>query len=330
MNFNKKISKNSSDRIPTKRLIQAGAVTLAFSAMVGAVAINSSASSDKQFSGTTAGIFDSMYYNDASLQVSDANVTSVGLDSESAGWVLSLMANVEDFAEVKASPADDAEVVGKLRKGDMARVESLTNNGWYQITSGNLAGYIKADISLTGQSCKDYAAAIGYNGSVGITLAEEQAAIEAFKAAAEEAARQEAAKKAAAASASSSSSSSVSSTQKSSYGASTDEVTLLAAIVEKEAGGSGYQGMLAVASVVMNRVRSSSYPDTVEGVIGQKGQFTGGISGLSGIISRGPSSAAYRAAEAALAGEDIVDGKVSFRSSSTGHSGTVIGDNVFF
>ena len=329
MNLNKKVAKNSKDKIPTKRLVQAGAVTLVFSAMVATVAINSNASNDKEFSGTTAGVFNSLYYDDATLQVSGSNVTSVGLDSESAGWVLSLMTNAEDFAYVRTTPSDDGEIAGKLRKGDMARVESLTNNGWYQITSGNLTGYIKADVSLTGQSCKDYAQAVGYNGSTGITVAEEEAAIAAFNAAIEEAARQEAAKKAAA-SASSSSSSNVSSTQKSSYSAGADEVTLLAAIVEKEAGGSGYQGMLAVASVVMNRVRSSSYPDTLEGVIGQKGQFTGGISGLSNIISRGPSSAAIRAAEAALAGEDIVDGKVSFRSSSTGHSGTVIGDNVFF
>ncbi len=325
MNLNKKVAKNSKDKIPTKRLVQAGAVTLVFSAMVATVAINSNASSDKEFSGTTAGVFNSLYYDDATLQVSGTNVTSVGLDSESAGWILSLMTNAEDFAYVRTTPSDDGEIAGKLRKGDMARVESLTNNGWYQITSGNLTGYIKADVSLTGQSCKDYAQAVGYNGSTGITVAEEEAAIAAFNAAIEEAARQEAAKKAAA-----SASSSVTSTQKSSYSAAADEVTLLAAIVEKEAGGSGYQGMLAVASVVMNRVRSSSYPDTVEGVIGQKGQFTGGISGLSNIISRGPSSAAIRAAEAALAGEDIVDGKVSFRSSSTGYSGTVIGDNVFF
>lgn len=325
MNLNKKVAKNSKDKIPTKRLVQAGAVTLVFSAMVATVAINSNASSDKEFSGTTAGVFNSLYYDDATLQVSGTNVTSVGLDSESAGWILSLMTNAEDFAYVRTTPSDDGEIAGKLRKGDMARVESLTNNGWYQITSGNLNGYIKADVSLTGQSCKDYAQAVGYNGSTGITVAEEEAAIAAFNAAIEEAARQEASKKAAA-----SASSSVTSTQKSSYSAAADEVTLLAAIVEKEAGGSGYQGMLAVASVVMNRVRSSSYPDTVEGVIGQKGQFTGGISGLSNIISRGPSSAAIRAAEAALAGEDIVDGKVSFRSSSTGYSGTVIGDNVFF
>ncbi len=324
MNLNKKLTKEN--RIPTKRLIQAGAVTLAFTAMVGTAAFNSSANDDNAYKGTTSGIISSMYVDDNALLVGNNNVTSVGLDSESAKWILSLMANVEDFAYVRVAPSDDAEIAGKLRRGDMARVESLTNDGWYQITSGNLSGYIKADVSLTGTACRDFANAVGYNGGVGITVDEENAQIAAFQAAAEEAARQEAAKAKAAAS----SSSSVTSTQKESYGASTDEVTLLAAIVEKEAGGSGYQGMLAVASVVMNRVRSSSYPDTIAGVIDQKGQFTGGIAGLSRIISRGPSSAAIRAAEAALAGEDIVGGKVSFRSTSTGYSGTVIGDNVFF
>ena len=324
MNLNKKLTKEN--RIPTKRLIQAGAVTLAFTAMVGTAAFNSSANDDNAYKGTTSGIISSMYVDDNALLVGNNNVTSVGLDSESAKWILSLMANVEDFAYVRVAPSDDAEIAGKLRRGDMARVESLTNDGWYQITSGNLSGYIKADVSLTGTACRDFANAVGYNGGVGITVDEENAQIAALQAAAEEAARQEAAKAKAAAS----SSSSVTSTQKESYGASTDEVTLLAAIVEKEAGGSGYQGMLAVASVVMNRVRSSSYPDTIAGVIDQKGQFTGGIAGLSRIISRGPSSAAIRAAEAALAGEDIVGGMVSFRSTSTGHSGTVIGDNVFF
>lgn len=326
MNLNKKLTKENKNRIPTKRLIQAGAVTLALTAMVGTAAINSNANDTSANAGSTSGIISSMYLDDNALLVGNNNVTSVGLDSESAKWILSLMANVEDFAYVRVAPSDDAEIAGKLRRGDMARVESLTNDGWYQITSGNLSGYIKADVSLTGTACRDFANAVGYNGSVGITVEEEQAIAAAFQAAAEQAAREQAAKAAKAQAASSS----VSSTQKESYGASTDEVTLLAAIVEKEAGGSGYQGMLAVASVVMNRVRSSSYPNSIAGVIDQKGQFTGGIAGLSRIISRGPSSAAIRAAEAALAGEDIVGGKVSFRSTSTGHSGTVIGDNVFF
>lgn len=327
MNLNKKLTKNNN-KVPTKRLVQAGAVTLALTTMLGAAAINGYASSEDKNTSGVSGIIASLYGDDeALLSVSGANVTSVGLDSDSATWILSLMANVEDYANVYTEPNEGSQIAGKLRRGDMARVESLTDNGFYKITSGNLTGYIKQEISLTGQSCKEFATAIGYNGSVGITLQEEAEQAAAFKAAFEEAARKEAAAKA---SSSSQSSGGSSSTQKESYGATTDEVTLLAAIIEKEAGGSGYQGMLAVGSVVMNRVRSSSYPNTIEGVIDQKGQFTGGIAGLSRIISRGPSSTAIRAAEAALAGEDIVGGKVSFRSTSTGHSGTVIGDNVFF
>ena len=326
MNLNKKLA-NSNVNVPKKRLIQAGAVTLALTAMVTTAAFTTSANGTQGTSTGTSGIVASLNGGDAaSLQVAGSGVTSVGLDSESAGWILSLMANVEDFAYVRTAPDDNAEIAGKLRRGDMAKISALTDNGWYQITSGNLTGYIKADVSITGQACKDFAAAVGYNGSTGITTAEEEAMAAAFQAAINEAAKKEAAAKASSASSSSGSSS----TQRESYGATTDEVTLLAAIIEKEAGGSGYEGMLAVGSVVMNRVRSSSYPNTIEGVIGQKGQFTGGIAGLSGIISRGPSSTAIRAAEAALAGEEIVGGKVSFRSSSTGHSGTVIGDNVFF
>jgi len=54
---------------------------------------------------------------------------------------------------------------------------------------------------------------------------------------------------------------------------------LLAAIIECEAGGEIYEGKLAVGSVVMNRVASSSFPNTVVGVIYQSGQFSPVASG---------------------------------------------------
>ena len=181
MNLNKKLTKENKNRIPTKRLIQAGAVTLAFTAMVGTAAFNSSANDDNAYKGTTSGIISSMYVDDNALLVGNNNVTSVGLDSESAKWILSLMANVEDFAYVRVAPSDDAEIAGKLRRGDMARVESLTNDGWYQITSGNLSGYIKADVSLTGTACRDFANAVGYNGGVGITVDEDPIDLSAYE-----------------------------------------------------------------------------------------------------------------------------------------------------
>ena len=53
-----------------------------------------------------------------------------------------------------------------------------------------------------------------------------------------------------------------------------DELKLLACLVHSEAGNQSYEGKLAVANVVLNRVKSSKYPNTIEKVIYQSGQFT--------------------------------------------------------
>lgn len=52
------------------------------------------------------------------------------------------------------------------------------------------------------------------------------------------------------------------------------ELRLLSAIIYCESGSESYNGKLAVGIVVMNRVRSSRYPDTVKGVVYQKYQFS--------------------------------------------------------
>ena len=56
--------------------------------------------------------------------------------------------------------------------------------------------------------------------------------------------------------------------------AATTDLVLFAAILECEAGSSGYDGLLAVATVIMNRVESPRYPNTLKGVIYQSGQFS--------------------------------------------------------
>ena len=111
-----------------------------------------------------------------------------------------------------------------------------------------------------------------------------------------------------------------------------DDVTLLAALIYCEAGGSSYEGQLAVGAVVCNRVRSGRYPNTIRGVIYQRGQFGPAHSGkLSrAIANHSATSTSRRAAEAALAGSDNTGGALHFRSRNSGHSGTVIGANVFF
>ena len=113
--------------------------------------------------------------------------------------------------------------------------------------------------------------------------------------------------------------------------ASTTDVALLAAILQCEAG--GYDGMLAVATVIMNRVASPAYPNTLHGVIYQSGQFAPTWNGaLNKVLAKGASSTAYSVAQAALGGarHSAVINCLQFRSASTGVSGVNIGGNVFF
>ncbi len=60
-----------------------------------------------------------------------------------------------------------------------------------------------------------------------------------------------------------------------------DDLWVLACIIDWEAGWEPYEGKLAVANVVLNRVRSSHYPDTVQEVVYARGQFGGVMSGDS-------------------------------------------------
>lgn len=111
---------------------------------------------------------------------------------------------------------------------------------------------------------------------------------------------------------------------------STDDVTLLAAIVFAEAGNQSYEGQLAVANVVLNRLRSGRYGSSLSAVIYAPSQFTASTtSAFYGALSN-PNSTSLAAAQDALAGNNNVPGYYNFRPTWTGASGYVIGDHVFF
>ena len=163
-----------------------------------------------------------------------------------------------------------------------------------------------------------------------MTLEEEQQMIaeqEAAKKAAEEKAAAEAAKEAASSNSSASSSQAVSSD--SGISVSVDDVTLLSAIIYCEAGGEPYEGQLAVGAVVVNRVQSKAYPNSISAVIYQKGQFTPAASGkLAKVLASGKGSQCRQAALEALSGKDNTGGALSFHSGKG--SGTVIGTQTFY
>ena len=106
------------------------------------------------------------------------------------------------------------------------------------------------------------------------------------------------------------------------------ETELLAALIYCEAGNQPYEGQVAVGAVVMNRVYSGAYPNSISEVIYQSGQFGPAMTGWldSVLYSGGYTSSAYQAAQDAIAGANPVGGCLSF---GNGNWGIQIGDHFF-
>ncbi len=187
-------------------------------------------------------------------------------------------------------------------------------DGWIAVVSDSQTGYIAADYATR-----------SLNTRVGITIEEEQAQIaaqkEAERKAAEEKAAAEAAKAAQKNTSENTSSKKAETTQGEAVSAGADDLTLLAAIIECEAGGESYECQLAVGAAVINRVKSSSYPNSISGVIYQKGQFGPASSGkLARKLSGRISSSCYSAAQEAMSGVDNTGGCTSFNDHGSGIS----------
>lgn len=328
---------------------------------------------------------------DTAVQAENAaSGTETDVSTETAGseqteeeelWQNRLMADVNDYLYVRASADADAEIVGKLYKGDVAEIQE-EGSGWTHVASGNVDGYVNNDYCVTGTEALAYAQqnfdteaevltnglrirseadenasvitavsegttlkvdsgvetddqwiAVVYGGTTryvsadyvttslalgeGITIEEEQAELARI-------AEEEAAKKAAQVT-------EVTTVQNAAVEATVDDVTLLAAIIQCEAGNEVYEGQLAVGAVVMNRVRSGGYPSTVHDVIYQKSQFPpAGAGSVANVVAKGPKQSCLQAAQEALNGTDNTGGATCFRRASSGHAGVVIGNHVFY
>ena len=224
-----------------------------------------------------------------------------------------------DGLRIREGQSQDSAVISSVSTGDTLTVDTVAEvtEGWVAVIYKDSTRYVSADYVT-----------VEIKTTAGVTIEEEQAAIAAAKAKAEEEAR---AAKANKSSGSSSQSAQTTTVQNEAVSADVDDVTLLAAIIQCEAGGGSYEGQVAVGAVVLNRVRSSSYPNTISGVIYQRGQFGPASSGkLARRLANGVSDTAYAAAQEALSGVDNTGGCLSFNSLSCGHAGTAIGDNIFW
>ncbi len=105
-----------------------------------------------------------------------------------------------------------------------------------------------------------------------------------------------------------------SSSSSSSSSSNSSNLNLLARIIYGEARGEPYTGQVAVGAVVMNRVKSSSFPNTISGVIYQSGAFD---AVRDGQINLTPDSTAKKAAQDALNGWDPSYGAIYYFNPAT-------------
>lgn len=206
---------------------------------------------------------------------------------------------------VRSKANEDAQVISVADKKDrlLFNKKADKKEGWVAVTVKAGNGYVSADYVKVKLGTTD-----------AVSIEEEIAAQKA----------KEAAERAAAASASVA-------TQHEATSASVDDTTLLAAIIQCEAGSECYEGKVAVGAVVLNRVRSGSYPNSISGVIYQRSQFSPAGSGsLARVLASGNISSSCRQAAAdALAGSDPTGGRKNFHRVD-GSNGLVIGNHVFF
>lgn len=296
-------------------------------------------------------------------------------------WKNKLMAKVDDSLNIREASSEDSAVVGKLRKGDAAKVVKK-GKAWTKIKSGSVTGFVKNEYCIYGAKaykyakkiCKTYATVqadglrirqkanenavaleaafkgdkllvnkkakqkdgwvvvslnnlkgyvsedyvkVGLGVGEAISIEEEQAMIAAQK-------------KAEQASLRSVSSSTASTAAASSSSVSSSDLTLLSAIIFCEAGGESYAGQVAVGAVVLNRVKSASFPNSISGVVYQSGQFSPVANGaLARALANGNYQHCTSAAQAALAGSDNTGGAKFFHRVN-GAAGLVIGNHVFY
>ena len=204
---------------------------------------------------------------------------------------------------VRKDPELDGEVVGLLANGEAVEAVS-ESDGWVEVKYDGNTAYVSADY-----------VDVRYDVNEAETMAsikarETAAALEAQKAAEAEANRV---------------------SLKNAVLATASEQDILAALIQCEAGGESYEGQLAVGSVVMNRVRSGSYPSTITDVIYASGQFTPANSSKMSnlILNQNIKASCRQAAQEVVNGVCNVGDALHFKRAGN-KEGLIIGAHVFY
>lgn len=283
-----------------------------------------------------------------------------------------ILANVNESLNIRNNPSPEAQIVGKMYQGTGGDIIEKSE-GWTKVKSGSVEGWVSNEYLIFGDqieaSAKDKGlyravittetlrvrteaqteapvaglAALGedyrileeLDGWLKIQYTEEDAGyissefaevkIQLGKAVTieeEQAALRASAEKEAA--------------QRVKNSVADSDVQLMAACVMMEAGGYSYDGQLAVANVILNRLKSGRWGNSISSVIYAKGQFPGAANGkLSKHLAAGPSQTALRAVNDALNGVNNIGDYMFFNSAGRANYSSysqyqVIDGNCFY
>lgn len=290
--------------------------------------------------------------DETSTEITNDNSADSVLEADA--WETKAAANVNTYANVRTEASADAEKAGVMPKGVAAEVIEKEGE-WTRIVSGDVEGYVKTELLAFADEAKNiYQETYGNQGTVtasslrvrntpslegqqigskkkgsmveilsqegdwyqiehgdgsAYVAAEYVQTGEATAVTVEEYKEQQATEAA--------------------VNVGNGELDLLAAIIQCEAGGESHTGKVAVGAVIMNRVRSGQFPNTITEVVYQSGQFSPVASGiLSSVLSQGARSDCYQAAQEALNGSNPVGGALYFNSGSG--RGIQIGNQHFY
>ncbi len=284
-------------------------------------------------------------------------------------WGDKVLANVEDYVTVREEPNADSKAIGRMFRGDGGVMLEQTEDGWTKVSSGNVEGYVKSEYLYFGQEAyqasQEAATLVATSLTGGLRIRSEAGTDAKILKNVEEGAKltvveqqgewvqveyaedktgfvsaeyvdvnyelgeamtmEEIEKKEA------EEKREKLKQQLSALQANGDEVTLLAALIQAEAGNQPYEGQLAVGAVVMNRVRSGRY-SSILAAIYAPGQF-GVVS--NGTISRyisNPKASCRQAAQEAISGYTNIGSYTHFKNASqgAGEDSIVIGNHVFY
>lgn len=214
--------------------------------------------------------------------------------------ILTAHANTQ-LLRVRKDANKESEIIGLLSEGEA--VEAISDEGdWISVSYEGTKGYVSSEfvnVEFTVDTAE----------SMEVIKAREE--VERARREAEAAASRNAKKEAVLATAS--------------------ELEILAALIQCEAGGEPYEGQIAVGAVVMNRVRSGGYPNSITEVIYASGQFVPASKGKmeSLILEKNIRSSCVQAAQEAISGTCNVGDALHFRRKGN-RQGLIIGNHVFW